>query len=163
MIKQREQFLYIDALTEVYNRNYFKRKIKHTLDEKGYPQTIIVADLNNLKATNDKYGHHIGDELLKGFTSVLKEVCPEESLIFRFGGDEFHIILEGTNEKQAEELISIIKEFLEQKSIIINEDAVIKISAAFGYATRHFKEQSFEELIKIADKKMYVNKNRYKE
>lgn len=163
LVKQREQFLYIDALTEVYNRNYFNRKIRDTLDEKNYPQTIIVADLNNLKPTNDKYGHHIGDELLKGFTSVLKEVCHEESLIFRFGGDEFHIILESTNEKQAEELISIIKEFLEQKSIIINENSAIKISAAFGYATRYFKEQSFEELIKIADKKMYVNKNRYKE
>ncbi|MBV7276734.1 transporter substrate-binding domain-containing protein [Clostridium sp. PL3] len=163
LIKQREQILYIDTLTEVYNRNYFSSKIKNTLDEKTYPQTIIVADLNNLKPTNDKYGHHIGDELLKGFTSILKEVCPEESLIFRFGGDEFHIILEKTNEKQAEELIGVIKEFLEQKSIIIDENTVLKISAAFGYATRYFKEQSFEELIKIADKKMYVNKNRYKE
>lgn len=162
LIKQREQFLYVDALTEVYNRNYFNRKVRDTLDEKNYPQTIIVTDLNNLKPTNDKYGHHIGDELLRGFTSILKKVCPEESLIFRFGGDEFHIILEAVDEKQAEELISIIKEYLEQKSIIINEDISVKISAAFGYATRYVKEESFDELIKIADQKMYVNKNSYK-
>jgi diguanylate cyclase len=161
LLRQREHFLYIDTLTNVHNRSFFNRKIKDNIDEKEYPQTIIVTDLNNLKTANDKYGHHIGDELLKLFADTLKEVCPKESLIFRMGGDEFHIILESFDEKQVKKIIGDIKKLAEKRSIILSENEIVNVSAAYGYAIRYSSEKSFNELVKIADKRMYIDKNKH--
>lgn len=162
LLRQREHFLYIDTLTNVHNRNFFNRKIKDNIDQKQYPQTVIVADMNNLKTANDKYGHHIGDELLKLFADIIKETCPKESLIFRMGGDEFHIILESFDENRVKKIIGSIKEITEERNIIISENAIISPSASYGYAIRYSPEKSFDELIKIADERMYIDKNKRK-
>lgn len=162
LLRQREHFLYIDTLTNVHNRNFFNRKIKETLDDKEYPQTVIVADMNNLKTANDKYGHHVGDELLKLFADILKEICPKESLILRMGGDEFHIILESFDKKQVKKIINDIKEITKERKIILNENEILSPSASYGYAIRYSSEKSFDELIKIADQRMYADKNKYK-
>lgn len=163
LLRQREHFLYIDTLTNIHNRNYFNRKIKDKLDQKQYPQSVIVADMNNLKTANDKYGHHIGDELLKLFANILKENCPEGSMVFRMGGDEFHIILENVNEQQSENIVDNIKRTTEQRSIIVGENENISPFGAYGYGTRHSLEESFDELIKVADQRMYNDKNNNKE
>lgn len=162
LLRQREHFLYIDTLTDVHNRNFFSRKIKDTIDYKPYPQAVIAADMNNLKAANDKYGHHVGDELLKLFADILKETCPKESLIFRMGGDEFQIILESFDENQVKKIIGDIKAATKERKIIISENEMIRPSAAYGYAIRWSPEKSFDELIKIADQRMYIDKNRHK-
>ncbi|WP_066628611.1 transporter substrate-binding domain-containing diguanylate cyclase [Clostridium magnum] len=162
LLRQREHFLYIDTLTNVHNRNFFNRKIKETLDDKEYPQTVIVADMNNLKIANDKYGHHVGDELLKLFADILKETCPKESLILRMGGDEFHIILKSLDKKQVIKIIADIREITKERKIILDENEILIPSAAYGYAIRYSSEKSFDELIKIADQRMYIDKNKYK-
>lgn len=162
LLRQREHFLYIDTLTDVHNRNFFSRKIRDTIDQKPYPQAVIVADMNNLKTANDKYGHHVGDELLKLFADILKEICPKESLIFRMGGDEFQIVLENFDEKQVKKIIGDIKVATKERKIIISENEIMRPSAAYGYAIRWSPEKSFDELIKAADQRMYIDKSKNK-
>lgn len=162
ILREREQLLYTDALTNVYNRNYYNDKVKDKLDTYLYPQTIIVSDINNLKTINDNYGHLIGDELLKCFAVTLKEAFPNCKLILRMGGDEFHLILENTNEGQIEMDIAKVKMIVLGKSIEVDKNKTIKMSAAFGYATRNCCNENIDSMIALADKRMYEDKKKIK-
>jgi len=162
VLREKEHLLYIDALTNVYNRNYYNDKVKDKLDTCGYPQTIIVSDVNNLKIVNDNYGHLIGDKLLKCFADTLIQAFPLCKMILRMGGDEFHLILENTNEKQVAKDMLKVKRIISEKNIIVNKDKTIKMSAAFGYATRNCFEENIDSIIALADKRMYEDKNKIK-
>lgn len=162
ILREKEHLLYTDALTNVYNRNYYNDKVKDKLDTWKYPQAIIVSDVNDLKKVNDNYGHIIGDKLLKCFADTLKEAFPECNLILRMGGDEFHIILENTNEKQMANNILKVKRIIAKKSLVVDENKSIKMSAAFGYATRNCSKENIDAIIALADKRMYEDKNRIK-
>ena len=162
ILREKEHFLYIDALTDVYNRNYYNHKVRDKLDTWEYPQTIIVSYINDLKIVNDNYGHLIGDELLKSFANILIETFPECNLILRMGGDEFHLIFENTSEEQMVNKISKVKRIISEKSLAVGGDKSIKISAAFGYATRNCSEESIDAIIALADKRMYEDKSRTK-
>ncbi|AOT70794.1 transporter substrate-binding domain-containing diguanylate cyclase [Geosporobacter ferrireducens] len=163
LLRQREQFLYTDALTELHNRNYFKRKIKEQMDQQGYPQTAIICDINNLKVVNDQYGHHVGDELLKTFADSIRAVCPADSVIIRMGGDEFLILLTAMEERDVEQIIEEIKRINANNPISIVENNPIAVESAFGFATRESNEVNIEELIQLADKNMYSDKRKEKE
>lgn len=159
ILREKEHLLYIDALTNVYNRNYYNDKVKGKLDNWEYPQTIIVSDINDLKTVNDNYGHIIGDGLLKCFADTLIEAFPECNLILRMGGDEFHLILENTSEEQMANKISKVKKIISEKNLAVGGNKSIKISAAFGYATRNCLEEDIDTIIALADKRMYEDKN----
>jgi diguanylate cyclase (GGDEF)-like protein len=162
MLREKEHLLYTDALTNVYNRNYYNNKVKDKLDNCKYPQTIIVSDINNLKTVNDNYGHLIGDELLKCFADTLILAFPECNLILRMGGDEFYLILENTNEEQAINSISKVKKIISEENLTVDGNKTIKMSAAFGYATRNCSQQNIDSLIALADGRMYEDKKRIK-
>lgn len=158
LLRQKEQLLCTDALTNLYNRNYFSSKIKDTLDFLVYPQSFIIGDINNLKITNDRYGHLVGDLLLKHFADLLKENCPTDSLLIRMGGDEFLVILENTNEVTATEIIKSIKIDSTNNPITISKNEIINVTTAFGFATRYSTNKTFDEMFKAADDRMYHDK-----
>lgn len=158
LLKQREKVLYTDALTGLHNSSYYHRKIKGTMDLGKFPQSVIIGDMNNLKSVNDSYGHHIGDELLKLFAKVLKETCPQDSIVLRIGGDEFYIILESRDEHQAKIFMENIRQAMSAESIRLENGESIRPVGAFGYCTRYSKEEAFDECIKIADQRMYLDK-----
>jgi len=162
ILREREQLLYTDALTNVYNRNYYNDKVKDKLDNCEYPQTIIVSDVNNLKTVNDSYGHLIGDELLKSFADMLKQAFPDCRMILRMGGDEFHLILENTNEIQVVNDILKVKRIISEKRLTVDKNKTINISAAFGYAVRNYSAENIDSIIALADKRMYEDKNEIK-
>ncbi len=81
LLNAREELLYTDTLTNLKNRNHYLTKVRDTIDEKVYPQTLIIADLNNLKIVNDKYGHQLGDELLKLFSRSLHQILPKSAYL----------------------------------------------------------------------------------
>ena len=154
--------LYTDTLTNVYNRNYYNDKVKDKLDTCEYPQTIIVSDINNLKTVNDNYGHLIGDELLKSFADILRQTFPDCQMILRMGGDEFHLILEKTNDEKVANDISVVKKIISEKRLTVDKNKTIKMSAAFGFATRNCSEENIDTIIALADKRMYENKKKIK-
>jgi len=162
LLRQREQFLYTDALTGLYNRNYFNRKVKEQMDQEKYPQTVIICDINNLKIVNDQHGHHVGDELLKTFADSVKSACPEDSVIIRLGGDEFLILLTAVEEKDIEQIIEEIKQLNNNKPITTEKNNQIVVESAFGFAARYSSQVHIEELIQLADKNMYSDKRKEK-
>ena len=162
LLQQREYYLSIDPLTEFYNRSYFNTKFLNNIDESIYPQVLIVADINNLKVVNDTYGHYYGDSYIKSFSDALREACPTDSAIFRIGGDEFFIVINNSNEETAVEVINKINESSkEKKASFDGEDTFVPIGA-IGYSIRYSSEISFEDLYKVADENMYMNKRMFK-
>lgn len=95
---------YTDTLTEVYNRACFEDKILELNKDSKLPIGVIMGDVNGLKVVNDTFGHLEGDRLLKEIANVLKYVSSKKDFIFRWGGDEFVILMPNCDEKNVNQL-----------------------------------------------------------
>ena len=151
--KKVEEALYHDQLTGLYNRRYYEEELIRINNEANYPITLVMADLNGLKLTNDAFGHVFGDRLLITFANVLKKECRNDYIIARIGGDEFILLLPRTNSIQAEKIVNRIQSVLEHTM----EDN-INLSVSFGWKTKQNVNEEFEEIYKQAEEAMYRRK-----
>ncbi|MFW6319080.1 MAG: GGDEF domain-containing protein [Bacillota bacterium] len=146
---------YHDALTSAYNRGYLDQHIAHHDNSKTFPYSMIVLDLNDLKKTNDQYGHRRGDAFLIKLTTILKEVVEKcEAQVIRYGGDEFVVVLPGKPFEQANHLVNTIKTHV--GATIINE---LTLSVAIGAASKKQSEEPLLDVFDRAEAAMYKNKN----
>ena len=160
ILKNKEKSFYTDSLTDVKNRMYFN-KIEEWIDRKEFPQAIIMLDLNNLKIINDKYGHYFGDELLVKFSEILTNIFVDNDII-RMGGDEFLVIIYGTNEYKCEFLLDKFMKECKNTKISDESSCICTPSASYGYVIRDSVEYSLTKARIDADKKMYDMKNKLK-
>ncbi|MFW6022673.1 MAG: HD domain-containing phosphohydrolase [Halanaerobiaceae bacterium] len=144
---------YNDRLTGLYNRLYFNLVLNNYDLDGTLPNTIIVGDVNGLKITNDVFGHHAGDELLISISNILTGCTDAEDMIFRWGGDEFFIILPKTTEEEGRKIYKDIKEACSSQK---NFD--IKLSISLGLATRTSVEEDIRDIIVLAEDRMYRHK-----
>lgn len=154
--KRQERIRYLsyhDKLTGLYNRSFFEVELKRLDTNRSLPLTIIMADVNGLKITNDAFGHVAGDNLLKKSAEILKMGCRTEDIITRAGGDEFIIILPKATPKEAEKIIQRIRMLISKTNV-----DVIAVSIAFGFATKTKVTEDIQEILKQADNSMYENK-----
>ena len=155
--KKLKYLSYIDVLTELYNRSKFEEKIKELDKEKYMPLGIIMGDVNGLKIINDTFGHLEGDKLLKEIASVLKEVCEPKGFVFRWGGDEFMILIPNHNEGQCEEIIDRIRRKCQQKCQGSNFE-FIKLSIALGEVVKKSSKEDIYQCIKEVEERVYRQK-----
>ncbi len=153
---QIEYLSFHDHLTGLYNRRYMEDSIKRMDTERNLPFSIIVADVNGLKLTNDSYGHEMGDKLLIAVAEIFKKSCRQEDIVCRVGGDEFVILLPNVNEKKVKKIIERIKKESQNTKL----DSVI-VSLALGHSTKNKEDKDILEVYKEADNKMYKNKLKY--
>lgn len=148
--KKLEYYTYHDALTTLYNRNYFEG----VLQKKGlhqYPYGIVSIDLNILKLVNDTFGHHYGDNYIKMVGHVIQQLTKDEIPI-RLGGDEFLILFPYCNEER----MSTFLELLNHRLRITIEDI---FPMSYAYSIKRLQEgQSLKEVLIEADKEMYQKK-----
>jgi len=152
LMKAREEYLYTDSLTGFFNRNYLNEKVIPEL-KKMDQNALIVCDMNNLKFTNDNYGHYLGDELLKRYADFIRRNTYGNTLV-RLGGDEFLIIMPGSSEKQASELTNRLLNLPKDHVQALN-GAIIEAWAAYGYSVKSGTDINIDEMIKEADQQMY--------
>ena len=117
-----------------------------------------MLDLNNLKKINDIKGHATGDELIKGLAECLTETFGEAGKIYRIGGDEFIILLKDLPDNDIEKYLDTLKENIDNKS----GSFLSSNSVAIGYAQRNEttnRDKGVYDLFKLADEKMYEDKN----
>ncbi|MFA5289791.1 MAG: PAS domain S-box protein [Candidatus Izemoplasmatales bacterium] len=144
---------YFDALTGLYNRRKYE-EVLISLNETMYlPLTLVMADVDALKITNDAFGHQSGDRLLMHVTQRFKESFSNFGKIFRTGGDEFIIILANTKTSQAKKIVTELTTRLEND--VING---IPCSVSFGIATRDSLKKDFNTLLREAEMTMYNRK-----
>lgn len=151
-----------DYLTGAYNRRHFvktceaefERSRRHDLD-----LSIIMLDIDFFKSINDKYGHLIGDEVLKELTKRCNDLIRAEDTFYRIGGEEFAIILPHTTIKEAEQLANRIKEYQDKHLVIGNFEGEIKITFSIGISSIYKSDKDYEEIFSRADDALYKAKD----
>lgn len=157
--QEQEKIEYLsfhDHLTGLYNRRYMEDSIKRLDTDRNIPFSIISADVDNLKLTNDAYGHEMGDKILIKAAEILKKSCRKEDIICRVSGDEFVILLPNIGEKKVREIIERINEESEN-----GEFVPLIVSISTGYSTKNKEEENILKVYKEADNNMYKNKIKY--
>ncbi|MDD2992205.1 MAG: diguanylate cyclase [Pygmaiobacter sp.] len=151
---QEIRFLtYHDKLTGLYNRRFFEEEL-HRLDEQqGCPLSIIIGDVNGLKLTNDAFGHLAGDLLLTTTADIIRESVRQSDVAARWGGDEYGILLPGTDEKTAKSIAQRIHEKCAATNI-----SNITLSISLGVATKTQAGEDVTDVLRRADDAMYCTK-----
>jgi diguanylate cyclase (GGDEF)-like protein len=145
----------VDPLTGLYNRRFMERTLKAEVGRalrKHYDLTVMVFDLNNFKAINDRLGHPAGDLVLKAFAGHLSAVIREADTAARLGGDEFMLILP---ECKAGQVPAMLRR-LEAISVDLNGERV-PVHFAVGWA-EYRRGIEPEELLAEADRALYEDK-----
>lgn len=155
--KQEQEYIlkltYKDQLTGLYNRRYYEEQIEKLSGSEFLPLAIIMVDVNGLKLTNDAFGHHIGDELLKKVAKNLISCDSKGGFACRVGGDEFLMVFPNTDEKEAEYLVDKLYELVSAERL---ENIVISISA--GWQVRTDENQSIRDTLIKAENHMFRKK-----
>jgi diguanylate cyclase (GGDEF)-like protein len=148
-----------DVLTKLHSRSFYVDEMNR-LERKGpFPVTVIVADLNRLKETNDNLGHAAGDELLRRVGEVLAKAVERPAHAARIGGDEFAILMPGTDAQEAAAAVADIERLVEVNNQFY---AGVPMSLTMGAATAAPGER-LEDTVKRADRLMYEAKRAYYE
>ena len=159
--KKAEEYLrYLgthDVMTGLYNRAFFDETLLRLKNERHDPVSVIVMDLNNLKTTNDRYGHQVGDQLIRRTGEVLKASLDDGYIAARIGGDEFTLILPDANEQTAYAMMERVVSLVEMNNKFYREP---ELSLSLGSATSE-PGLPLEKVISLADKTMYSNKGQY--
>ncbi|MDB5841599.1 MAG: histidine kinase [Herminiimonas sp.] len=146
-----------DVLTKLRNRSFYVDELNR-LERRGpFPVTVIIADLNNLKAVNDQWGHAAGDGLLRRAGEVLAEAIEAPSYAARIGGDEFAVLLAGTDERGGALVIERIQKLLELNNQYYS---TATLSLSIGMATS-LPGERLELVVQRADSGMYADKRAY--
>lgn len=148
----------IDFLTHLLVRNSFEQEIKKLEESQILPVAVVVADVNNLKLTNDIFGHKFGDQLLSEVARVMDQERFDGFILGRCGGDEFNVLIPGGNRSAAEWYCHRVTLELAR-----NYNCCMMPSVAFGVGKKDKPDENIKDVSEIADYKMYRNKIRMKQ
>jgi len=147
----------VDELTGLANRRRGDESLDAELARTGRmggPVGLILADLDDFKVINDSYGHPSGDAVLRQFAEVLRESVREVDVAVRWGGEEFGVILPGTDTAGAVEVAERIRAALARRSIVSGDGEMIRVTASFGVAASS-RGMIAETLVEAADEALY--------
>lgn len=157
-----EQMAFQDSLTGIHNRNQCLNILNNYLDYSNpkHDISVMFLDLDNFKNINDIYGHQIGDAVLISVAKRLNNLKIPHMTLSRFGGDEFVILLESTNQYELETFATQMLKVLEQPFSVHKK--TFHISASIGIASYPTGGTNTETLLKNADMSMYFAKKKGK-
>lgn len=153
-----EKIAYVDVLTELYTRRKCE-EVFTAIDGRNYEYAIVQFDLNNLKTTNDEFGHEAGDELIRRFAAILRGTFNEGETLGRMGGDEFIVMVTDAYDYDVEAKLKKMAELTEEDNALYED---IKVSYAVGYCKSvELDKPDAHAVYQEADKRMYKEKEAY--
>jgi two-component system cell cycle response regulator len=160
-LSEINRLIVIDELTKCYNRRYINEKLPIDIESAKANKlllSIAMIDIDYFKLINDKYGHLLGDLVLKDITNVIKNnIRGKSDWIARYGGEEFLILFNDTSKEDAYNLSKRIKSVVEN-SIFKYDDIEINITISIGIASLTSEIDDMDKLIRKADEKLYKAK-----
>jgi len=148
-----------DPLTDLYNRAYFEEEMSRIERGRHFPVSIMMADLDGLKKVNDTMGHAVGDRLIRAAAEVIRRSVRAEDVVARVGGDEFALILPGTD---AATVAGVLERIRESELEFNRECPGYQVLISIGVATVE-EGASLTEAMRTADERMYRDKFTRKE
>ena len=155
--KQLEQLVHTDPLTAAFNRHAFYGFV----NDQGNADSVSSGcvgffDIDDLKAINDCFGHAAGDMVIRQVVRAIREIIRAEDLIYRWGGDEFFVIMVSMDSERAEHRMARLDSLLQQV-YIENIPEPVSVGVSWGF-TNYASPEDLEMAIKTADAAMYLRK-----
>ena len=152
-----------DDCTGLFNARRLYSMLEEQAAQKEHgrlmPFSLVFLDLDYFKAVNDAHGHLVGSRLLAEVGGLLRRVIGPENAAFRYGGDEFVVLMPRMGKEAATELTHLLCNTLRSQSFLTGENLALSVSASFGLATFPEDGASVHEILKASDAMMYEVKN----
>lgn len=153
-----------DSLTGLYNRQYFNEVIEREMarcHRRPECMSFVMIDIDNFKGINDTFGHLTGDKILSECARIIENTVRKSDLVFRYGGDEFFVLLENAGSDQCDMMVDRLLRVVDDWNKRNAETFGCEISLSTGYAVCDGKGD-FQSAINEADQNMYTNKSQKK-
>jgi putative two-component system response regulator len=148
-IADHNKTLYIDPVTEVYNRRYYEEQLK----ELHHMEAVAMIDVDNFKQINDSYGHHVGDLALHDIAAAIHSCVRRSDVVVRYGGDEFVVVFRDIPREVFERKIQEMHDKMEQLRLADYPELRFALSIGTVYG-----QGRTADLVVQADEKMYAQK-----
>jgi diguanylate cyclase (GGDEF)-like protein len=162
MMQKLQKLAVTDGLTKLYNSRSFYSQLETEVDRfnrYGHPLTLLLLDLDHFKDYNDSYGHLEGDKVLVRFSQIIKSCLRTNDTAYRYGGEEFTVILPETGGEEARTVAQRIRAALEAERFSPLNEKDAKITISIG-ATEYQHKEELSTFIQRADKAMYRSKQK---
>lgn len=143
----------IDSLTGVYKKSYFNKRLEKIIREKE-GAVLVVIDIDDFKYVNDTYGHQVGDIVLREFATLINQNIRGEDIFSRWGGEEFLLLLQGTNSENAMKKVEKLRSLIDTYSF----EHIGHMTASFGL-TERYDDDDIHAVLQRADKALYEAKD----
>jgi two-component system, cell cycle response regulator len=150
-----------DGLTDLANRRHFEETLAGEISRAerfGGTLALVLADLDDFKKVNDRYGHQAGDDVLREFAEVLRETVRDIDLAARYGGEEFAVLLPQTDLEGAERLAERVREAMAERRLPFLPLTAFTVTASFGVAA-YPEAVTPDALFAAADEALYRAKS----
>lgn len=166
-MQKLETSAHTDGLTGVANRSFFDKELEKAIRKSAlFPEihfSILMIDINGLKRVNDNFGHDKGDEMIQIVARLLKGVSRETDTLCRMGGDEFILLLQATASEQAKAVVERIRK--QEAGLWLScpqkngdrDDIPVRFSLGLAGSD----ETSRDNVMKLADQRMYADKKKF--
>jgi diguanylate cyclase (GGDEF)-like protein len=161
MLDRLKKLSITDGLTKLYNSRHFYNQLKGEIDRSsryGHPLSLLLLDIDKFKGYNDNYGHLEGDKVLVRIGQTVKSCLRKMDSAYRYGGEEFTVILPETVGKEAETVAHRIRSAVQSDTFVVGDGGAVTITISVG-VTQYTAPEDIATFIQRADQAMYISKD----
>jgi len=162
LIEKLKKLAITDGLTDLFNSRHFYSQLEVEIDRSNRykpPLSLLLLDIDNFKIYNDTYGHLEGDKVLFRLGQIIKSCLRKMDSAYRYGGEEFTVILPETGGKEALNVAQRIRTTIEVEKFIPEPKKAVSITISIG-VTEFYPKEEITGFIQRADKAMYMSKQK---
>ncbi len=159
--KHLEKMVSVDRLTQVYNRNHYESQLPLEIERANRNKmsfAFLIMDVDDFKKINDTYGHDVGDRVLRVVAQTTRRHLRKIDLLFRYGGEEFIVLLPGAKQDSAQRTAERIREVISKAEQVLHGGSRVKVTVSIGGCIYPDYAQNEEQLFRMADRALYQAK-----
>ncbi|HVO76671.1 MAG TPA: GGDEF domain-containing protein, partial [Candidatus Bathyarchaeia archaeon] len=156
-----ERMVSTDRLTQVHNRNYYELQVPLEIERANRNRMslgFLIIDIDDFKKVNDGYGHDVGDRVLRLVAQTVRRSLRKIDLLFRYGGEEFIVLLPGTGADSARRTAERIRGIVARVDHALEDGRKVKVTISIGGSIYPAQAQNESQLFRMADKALYAAK-----